>query len=165
MPTYEVTWTCETEADSPRQAAEKAFEEMLSIPDGNKPFFKVVDSNTRQVTSIQLEAEMTKKQPEKDKVLPGDGKLHLEVTSVQVFPLEKIEGKLHAYARVSLNDELILTGLRILKGVNGLFVAYPTDPECKGEDYRQLFYPVTRNLRDAIETACLEKYQQIPKLH
>lgn len=83
----------------------------------------------------------------------------LKITNVQVFPMK--EGtNLKAFARVLLNDELQLTALRIYEGVNGLFVAYPNDATYSGEDYRQVFYPVTRKLRDAVEKACIEKYEQ-----
>jgi len=51
-----------------------------------------------------------------------------------------------------------LTGLRVYNGTNGLFVSYPNDPRYKGEDYKQLFYPVTKELRDLVETAILKEY-------
>jgi stage V sporulation protein G len=90
-------------------------------------------------------------------------KTAIEITNVQVFPMKETNGKLRAFARVLLNDELQLTGLRIYEGANGLFVAYPNDPSYKGEDYRQLFYPVTRELRDSIENACVEKFTETLK--
>ena len=34
------------------------------------------------------------------------------------------------------------------------------DPFYKGEEYRSLVYPVTRQLREHIENCVLEKYQQ-----
>jgi stage V sporulation protein G len=83
----------------------------------------------------------------------------LEVTSVQTFPLKESLGKTQAFARVVLNGQLQLTGLRIIDGANGLFVAYPNDPTFKGEDYRSLFYPITRDLREHIETEVLKQYE------
>jgi stage V sporulation protein G len=83
----------------------------------------------------------------------------LAVTQVQIFPIPGAEGKLRAFARILLNDELQLTSLRVYEGSKGLFVSYPNDPAHKGEDYRQLFYPVTRELRDAIEVAILDAYR------
>lgn len=82
------------------------------------------------------------------------------VTSVQVFPLKEAIGKTRAMARIVLNDCLQLTGLRIVDGANGLFVAYPNDPGYKGEDYRSIFYPLTRELRDHIESVVLGKYAE-----
>jgi len=87
----------------------------------------------------------------------------LEVTQVQVFPLTHEQGKLKAFARVLLADQIQLTSLRIYEGSKGLFVSYPNDPAHHGEDYRQLFYPVTRELRDAIEQAVLAEWERMNK--
>ena len=86
--------------------------------------------------------------------------LPLTVTNLQVYPVREPKGKLRAFARILLGDQLQLTGLKLYDGANGLFVSYPNDPNHKGEDYRQLFYPVTRELRDVIEKAVIEEYQQ-----
>lgn len=83
----------------------------------------------------------------------------LAVTQVQVFPFVKPNAK-HTVglATVVLNDQLILRELRIVAGVNGLFVAYPVvNPN--EEDLRTQFFPITRQLREHIENCVLEKYQ------
>ena len=83
------------------------------------------------------------------------------LTNVQVYPVKKVMGKTHAFARVVLNDQIQFTGLRIVEGSNGLFVAYPTDPSYKGEDYKSIFYPVTREFRELIETEVIKKFQEM----
>lgn len=85
----------------------------------------------------------------------------LGLSNVQVFPLKEPAGKTRAFARLIIADQLQLTGLRIVDGANGLFVSYPNDPAYRGDDYRSLFYPVTRELRDAIEEAVISQYCQI----
>lgn len=82
----------------------------------------------------------------------------MKVTQVSVFKFNNNPGKLRGQARIVLDDELQLTGLRIYEGSRGLFVSYPNDPSYKGEDYRQLFYPVVKSLRDEIEQAILKEY-------
>lgn len=84
----------------------------------------------------------------------------LQVTHVQVFPLKEALGKTKALARVILSEQLQLTGLRVVDGSNGPFVSYPNGPSYKGEDYRSLFYPLTRELRDHIEEIVLKKYEE-----
>lgn len=81
-------------------------------------------------------------------------------TNVQVYPLTEHMGKTRAFARVVLNDQLQLTGLRVIEGSNGLFVSYPNDPSYNGEDYKSIYYPITRELRDAIEQAVLTKFNE-----
>lgn len=83
----------------------------------------------------------------------------MQITNLQVYPVREPKGKLRAYARVVVDDQLQLTGLRVYEGTNGLFISYPCDPSVKGEDYRQLYYPLIRELRDHIEQAVLAEYQ------
>ena len=84
----------------------------------------------------------------------------MSVTSCQMLLLKEPLGKTRALARVVMNECMQLTGLKVMEGVNGLFVSYPNDPNYKGEDYRSLFYPVTRELREHIEQQVLLKYQE-----
>lgn len=85
----------------------------------------------------------------------------MQVTSVQVYMLKEPCGKTRALARCLLDDQFQLTGMRVVQGVNGLFLSYPNDPGYKGEDYRSLFYPVTKDLRNHIEDAILTKYREM----
>lgn len=81
----------------------------------------------------------------------------LEVTRVEIFPTTT-DGKEKAFAHVVLNDQLKMTGLRILQGAGGLFVAYPNDPFNNVDYFRSLFYPITRQLRECIEEIVIAKY-------
>lgn len=85
----------------------------------------------------------------------------LAVTSVQVFPFRDGPslGHIKGLAQVVLNDQFLVRGLRIMDGENGLFVGYPVDPFFKGEEYRTVCNPMTRQLKEHIENCVLEKYQ------
>lgn len=87
----------------------------------------------------------------------------LAVTNVQVFPFKggASLGHMKAMARIVLNDQFVVQGLRVMEGENGLFVGYPPDNFYKGEDYRSQCFPVTRQLREHIENCVLEKYQEL----
>lgn len=78
------------------------------------------------------------------------------VSQVQIFPVPG-PGKLKAFARVMYHS-MQLTGLRVYDGGHGLFVSYPNDPDSKEKDYRQLYYPTAKDVRDAIELAVLREY-------
>lgn len=68
-------------------------------------------------------------------------------------------GRIRALAEVTLNEQLTLRQLRVVEGEGGLYVSYPNDPFWKGEDYRSIFFPITRELREHIENCVLEKYR------
>ena len=84
----------------------------------------------------------------------------LAVTQVKVYPFKEgpSMGKILGMASIVLNDQLQVRGLRIMDGENGLFVGYPNDPFYKGEDFRSICFPITRQLREHIENCVLEKY-------
>lgn len=84
----------------------------------------------------------------------------LEVTQVQVYPFTgETMGYTKGLASVVLNDVLLIRGLRIMDGPNGLFVAYPIDPFFKGDGFRSIVEPSNNDLREHIEGCVLEKYQ------
>ena len=85
----------------------------------------------------------------------------LAVTNVQVFPFKEGAnlGKMKALAVIVLNDQIQIRGLRVMDGECGLYVVYPCDPFSKGDDFRTIVQPITRQLREHIENCVLEKYQ------
>ena len=85
----------------------------------------------------------------------------LAVTAVQVFPFKEgpTLGHMKGLATIVLNDQIQIRGLRIMESEYGLFVAYPLDPFYKGEDYRSICLPITKQLKEHIENCILEKYQ------
>jgi stage V sporulation protein G len=85
----------------------------------------------------------------------------LTVTNAQVYPFKESSGKTKAYANVTINEQLQLTGLRVVDGVNGFFVSYPLDPRNKEENYHSIYYPLNKELREHIELKVLEKYQEV----
>lgn len=87
----------------------------------------------------------------------------LAVTDMKATVFPSLPGAAHVkgVAEVVLNDQLVIRGLRIMDGLNGLFVSYPLDPFYKGDDLRSIVNPITRQLREHIENCILEKYQEI----
>lgn len=79
---------------------------------------------------------------------------------VFLFKESEDAGRIKALAEVTLDDRLVLKGLRIMDGANGLYVGYPNDPFYKGEDYRAIYFPCERKLRDDIENAVLGRYRE-----
>lgn len=86
----------------------------------------------------------------------------LRVTDVRIhlFKDGLDTGRVRAVAEATLEGQLLLKGLRVMDGDGGLYVAYPHDPFYRGEDYRTLYAPVTRELRERIEDAVLGTYQE-----
>ena len=85
------------------------------------------------------------------------------VTDVRIFPIKQIEGLTHtkALAEIVFNDQLLIRGIRVVEGENGLYISYPYPfHPTAGEDgqQRSTVFPITNVLRDHVEAVVLEKY-------
>lgn len=118
-----------------------------------------------QIVKVQNELERLNKllQDEPEETVAPESPAFdcLAVTQVQVFPFKDGVnlGHLKGLAQIVLNDQFVIRGLRIMDGLNGLFVSYPIDPFYKVDDFRSIVNPMTRQLREHIENCVLEKYQ------
>lgn len=116
---------------------------------------------TEQVVRVQNELaklqNLLQDEPEESNT-PSAAFDCLAVTQVQVFPFKEGPSLGHpkGLAQIVLNDQLVIRGLRIMEGLNGLFVSYPLD---NGEDFKSICNPITRQLREHIENCILEKFQ------
>jgi stage V sporulation protein G len=81
-------------------------------------------------------------------------KLGLAVTR-----LHKLEGDgpTRAFCDISVLDSLVINGLRVVEGKNGLFVGMPSGP-CKDGKYYSAVVPLKREVKDEIERVVLEAY-------
>ena len=68
------------------------------------------------------------------------------------------EGNLKAFADIALNESLLLKGLRIVEGRNGLFVSMPRE---KGRDNRwyEMVHPLSKEVKEEITSIILSAYQ------
>jgi stage V sporulation protein G len=87
----------------------------------------------------------------------------LKITKISIYPVTQSEGRLRAVVRVVLNDMIQLTNMRIYDGSNGLFVSYPVEFTQKGEEFRQIFYPVKKEFREYAEEEILDEYSNVMK--
>jgi len=81
--------------------------------------------------------------------------------SLKVTRLHRIDGEssLKAFVDVALNESLLLKGLRIVQGKNGLFVSMPRE---KGKDQRwyETVHPLSREIKLKISSIILSAYNQ-----
>jgi len=84
----------------------------------------------------------------------------MEEGRVQVNRIYKIDGdsKLKAFVDVSL-DGIVIKGLRIVDGNNGLFVGMPRHQGKDGKWYNTI-YPTTKEIQKQISDIVLAAYQE-----
>ncbi len=69
------------------------------------------------------------------------------------------EGSLKAYCDLSIGELVLVKGLRVVQGRNGLFVSMPRQQGKNGKWYDSVFL-MTREAKDEVGRLVLEAYQQ-----
>ena len=81
----------------------------------------------------------------------------MEVTEVKVFPVRNEDERLKAFATVTFDDCFIIRDLKVINGIDGLFVAMPSKKRKDGK-YKDIAHPLNNETREHIESAVLNAY-------
>jgi len=81
-----------------------------------------------------------------------------EITEVRIYK-SRTEGAVKAYATISLDNEFVVKGLKVLEGENGLWVGMPSR-RVKDGSFQDLFHPASKEAREKIVKAVLEAYDK-----
>ena len=86
------------------------------------------------------------------------------ITNVSIYTLNDSNSKTVALATVTIADCLVLTGLKIVNGKKGMFVSMPqrklSKPDKNGNEYADIFFPVTHDFREELNNAILDEYDK-----
>ncbi|MCM8790998.1 MAG: SpoVG family protein [Candidatus Omnitrophica bacterium] len=80
----------------------------------------------------------------------------LKVTVTRMHKLNG-DGALKAFCDISVLDSLVINGLRVVEGKEGLFVGMPQETGKDGKWYNTVI-PLRREVKDEIERVVLEAY-------
>ena len=85
--------------------------------------------------------------------------MNIEDLKIAVTRLHRLDGTgaTKAFCDVSIADSIVINGLRIVEGKDGLFVAMPRDEGRDGKWFNVVI-PLTRDVKDEIERVVLEAY-------
>jgi stage V sporulation protein G len=75
-----------------------------------------------------------------------------------------LKDSLRALVSVKVHDAIYLTGLRVIEGKNGLFVAMPNRKTGDG-DYQDIYFPASKAMRDELQNFVLEAYRETATAH
>ena len=83
----------------------------------------------------------------------------MEITEVRLTKVE--EGNQLAYGSITLDGAFVVNGIRVAVSNKGeKFISYPSRKDKNGE-YKDVCYPMTKELRESIFTKVMEKYEQL----
>ena len=84
-----------------------------------------------------------------------------EINDVKI---KKVDGdkldRLKAYVDITLDESLVIHGLKLMQGEQGLFVAMPSR-KMRNEEYKDIVHPICPDLRNYITKVVEEKYNSI----
>ncbi|NOZ60645.1 MAG: septation protein SpoVG [Calditrichaeota bacterium] len=69
------------------------------------------------------------------------------------------EDKLKAFVNVTFDDQFVVRGMKVIKSANGFFISMPSRKMPDGT-FRDIAHPITKEFREFIEKAILEKYNE-----
>ena len=81
---------------------------------------------------------------------------------VRVYPLTDQNNSTKAFASISVEDLIAIKGIRVVDGSKGLFVTMPQSRDQDG-NYHDIAFPLTADLRKAVNKAVLDEYQAVTK--
>ncbi len=90
----------------------------------------------------------------------------MNITQVKIYRLEA--SKVLALASITLDNEFVVSGLRVLSGQNGMWVSMPSKKNKEGtvnkdgspKPYSDVCFPITREAREEIQNAVISKYDE-----
>lgn len=82
----------------------------------------------------------------------------MKVTSVNVKKIDNQEN-LKAFVTIVLDDSLAIHNLKLIKGNNGLFIAFP-NYKSTNDKYYDIVHPIVGKLRKEIEKEIINQYNK-----
>ena len=81
----------------------------------------------------------------------------MDITDIRIRKIN-LESKMKAIVSVTFDNALVVHDIKVIEGADKLFVARPSRKTPEGE-YKDIAHPINSEMRDALETSILEKYQ------
>lgn len=82
----------------------------------------------------------------------------MQITDVRIRRISR-EGKMKAVVSVTFDDEFVVHDVKVVEGVNGLFVAMPSRKTPEGE-FRDIAHPISSAAREVIQKVVLQAYTE-----
>jgi len=83
----------------------------------------------------------------------------MEITDVRIRKISN-EDKMKGIVSVTFDNEFVVHDIKIIDGINGLFIAMPSRKIGKG-DYRDIAHPLSPETRTKIREAIFAEYEKV----
>ena len=86
----------------------------------------------------------------------------LNIKVIKVHPIK--EGNIKAYIDICIDDAIIIKGLKVMDGKNGLFVTLPSVKNKRDEKYYETVSCTTTDVKDDLSSTVLVAYKNEVKV-
>lgn len=83
----------------------------------------------------------------------------MNITDVRIRKIAS-EGKMKAIVSVTFENEFVVHDIKIIEGLNGLFIAMPSRKTPDG-DFKDIAHPINTEAREILANAILSQYQTV----
>jgi stage V sporulation protein G len=81
----------------------------------------------------------------------------LEITEIRITLRD--DDKLKAFASITLDNKIVIRGLKIIDGASGMFIAMPSRQRKDGT-YQDVAHPINRETREWLESQVIGAYKE-----
>lgn len=82
----------------------------------------------------------------------------MKVTAKVYLPKKEM-CNLKAFASLTIEDKIVITGLKLVEGKNGMFINFP---QYKSRDeYKDIVFPLNKELRDKLTKLVISEYNKV----
>ena len=85
-----------------------------------------------------------------------------KITRVKKEEGESTNKKIIGFVSITIDDNFVINGVRIIENNNKRFVAMPSRKTTKGT-YKDICHPITNDLREYFEKTILEEFDKLTK--
>ncbi|PAB57644.1 septation regulator SpoVG [Anaeromicrobium sediminis] len=82
----------------------------------------------------------------------------MQVTDVRVRKIQD-EGKMKGIVSVTFDNEFVVHDIKIIEGLNGLFIAMPSRKIGEG-DFRDIAHPINSETRSRLQDKIFDAYEK-----
>ena len=82
------------------------------------------------------------------------------ITDIRIFPIKSKKSNCCAMVSVTLADVFCITGIKIMDGSKGLFVAMPSAKN-KKDEWHDICYPITKEFRKVMSDSILNAFDAL----
>ena len=80
----------------------------------------------------------------------------MNITEVRITKISS--ENMEAYAAITIDKQFVVTGLKVINGKNGYFVAMPSRKV--ENEYKDIVFPITKEAREYIQASVLQEYEK-----